>query len=64
MKIKILTILLTLCSFVACTDLDLNPLSQGSSESWYSDETEITMSINDLYRDVFWPLDPDEWTDD
>ncbi len=64
MKIKILTILLTLCGFVACTDLDLNPLSQGSSESWYSDETEIIMSINDLYRDVFWPLDPDEWTDD
>ena len=25
----------------ACADLDLNPLSEGSSENWYRDETEI-----------------------
>ncbi len=48
----------------SCTDLDMNPLSEGSSESWYSNETEITMAINDLYKEVFWPIDDDEWTDD
>ena len=27
--------------FSACHDLDLNPLSNGSTENWYSNETEI-----------------------
>lgn len=48
----------------ACADLDLNPLSEGSSEVWYSSETEINMSVNDLFRDVFWPVHSDAWTDD
>lgn len=48
----------------ACNDLDLSPLSEGSSENWYSNESEINMAINDLYRLVFWPQDNDEWTDD
>ena len=47
-----------------CIDLDLNPLSQASSENWYSDETEIEMSIKDFYRDSFWPLDNENRTDD
>ncbi|WP_163325432.1 RagB/SusD family nutrient uptake outer membrane protein [Draconibacterium mangrovi] len=64
MKIKILYTLLILLVFTACADLDLSPLSEGSSENWYSDETEIEMSINDLYRGVFWPRDDDQWTDD
>ena len=29
--------------FSACHDLDLNPLSNGSTENWYSNETEIEM---------------------
>lgn len=49
---------------VSCADLDLNPLSEGSSEAWYSNETEINMSVNDLFRDVFWPSHSDAWTDD
>ncbi len=53
-----------LIALSACADLDLNPLSQGSSESWYSTETEIDMSVNDLFRDVFWPDMSDSWTDD
>ncbi len=48
----------------ACNDLDLNPLSEGASENWYADETEIMMSLNDLYRTTFWEIDRDEWTDD
>ena len=57
-------------SAVSCTDLNLNPLSEGSSENWYSTESEITMALNDLYRIDFWPNylipygDLDLWTDD
>lgn len=47
-----------------CSKLDLNPLSQGSSENWYSTETEFEMAVNDLYREVFWERDNDLWTDD
>lgn len=39
--------------FSACHDLDLNPLSNGSTENWYSNETEIEMAVNELYRDTF-----------
>ena len=64
MKIKLYTILFVLFLLGACTDLNMSPLSEGSSENWYSDQTEIEMAINDLYRDPFWPTDADEWTDD
>lgn len=50
----------------ACHDLDLNPLSYGSTESWYSNETEIKMAVNELYRNDFWAIDEvgDAWTSD
>ena len=51
-------------SLMSCSKLDLNPLSQGSSENWYSSETEFEMAMNDLYREVFWERDNDLWTDD
>ncbi len=34
--------------------MDLNPLSSGATENWYSSETEIEMSVNGLYRGDFW----------
>ena len=40
--------------FTSCHDLDLNPLSSGATENWYSSETEIEMSVNGLYRGDFW----------
>ena len=63
---KFLFLLLLVGSFFlsGCTNLNLNPLSEGSSENWYSTEAEIEMSLNDLYRDDFWPLDNDSYTDD
>ena len=72
MKNKILTILLLsgLITATSCTDLDLNPLSEGSSVNWYSNESEIIMALNDLYSIDFWPnyltpyWDYDLWTDD
>lgn len=53
----------------ACHDLDMNPLSYGSTESWYSNETEIKMAVNELYKSAFWTLDEDadgvsDWSDD
>lgn len=62
--------ILTILLLGACQDLDLNPLSEGSSATWYADESQINMSLNDLYREVFWPVDEDPrfndnpWTDD
>lgn len=50
--------------WTGCGELDLNPLSDGSSETWNSTAAEIEMSLNGLYKHVFWPEDNDEWTDD
>ena len=70
MKNKIFITLIGIFTLQACHNLDLNPLSEGSSENWYSNESEIDMALNDLYREVFWPVDDDQrfydspWTDD
>lgn len=53
-----------LLALTGCQDLDLNPLSSGSSETWNATEDEIVMSLRDLYRDRFWPTDQESWTDD
>jgi len=65
MKKILLTI--AICStliFSACVDLDLNPLSEGSSGNWYSTQQEIEMSLNDFYRTDFFPIDDMTWGDD
>lgn len=64
MKYIIAILFLSLFIGTACTDLNLNPLSQGSSATWYSTESEITMALNDCYREVFWFQDDNLWTDD
>lgn len=50
--------------FTSCVDLNLNPLSEGSSENWYSSASEIEMSLNDFYRTAFFPIDGTAWADD
>ncbi len=37
----------------SCNDLTLNPLSQGSSENWYSNETEIQMALNRVFSNAY-----------
>lgn len=65
MKYSIYTLLVGSCLVISsCIDLNLNPLSQASNENWYSNETEIEMSIKDFYRDEFWPQSDREITDD
>lgn len=51
----------------ACHDLDLNPLSSGSTDNWYSTETEVQMAVDELYKIDFWPEDgqqQNDWSDD
>lgn len=45
-----------------CHDLDLSPLSNASSENWYSSEEELKMAVNDLYRATFWTGDENSWS--
>ena len=66
---KLLFIFLSATLLFSCNDLDLAPLAEGSVETWYSAEDEIVMSVNDLYKDQFFPLgvnadSPDSFTDD
>lgn len=65
MKIKhILPILALAAATVSCTDLERYPLDQGSSETWYSTETEFEMGLAELYRPVWWNLGQEAWNDD
>jgi hypothetical protein len=64
MKLNILSFCTIVLALVSCDSLDLNPLSQGSSETWNSNAEEIEMSLNGIYKDAFWMTDDDAWTDD
>lgn len=66
MKRNVLYILMAFSLLTSCHDLDLNPLSNGSTETWYSTEKEIEMAVNDLYRIAFWTPDGGtvDWSDD
>lgn len=37
-----------------CVKLDLNPLSEGSAEEWYSTPDEFEMSVNNLFKMNLW----------
>lgn len=72
MKTKKYSILLLCLSFWVggCGDLDLNPLSKGSGEVWYTSDNEMRMSLDYLYSITFWNSNPDltywdngGWTD-
>lgn len=72
---KSIFFLIVLYIYTSCTDLDLNPLSEGSTETWFSNETEFELAVNHLYKWDFWDFNPDRnnfdnqawrdaWTDD
>ncbi len=73
--IRIKIILFTVLFNLSCDDLNLNPLSEGASDGWYSTTTEMRMSLDYLYTITFWNYNPDllyfdnggwldSWTDD
>lgn len=70
MKKSILSIIAMLLMATGCQRLDLNPLSEGSSENWYNNENEITLALNELYRGTLWYVEgwrlfnTDRFTDD
>lgn len=47
--------------FTACHDLDLQPLSQASSETWFTDGPQVEMALNTLYLHQFWPMFKCDW---
>ena len=49
---KIACSLSILCT--SCNSLDMNPLTEGSSENWFSNEQEFEMAVNELYRQSYW----------
>ncbi|MGN1231982.1 MAG: RagB/SusD family nutrient uptake outer membrane protein [Candidatus Cryptobacteroides sp.] len=59
----ILTALLGL-SVSSCYDLDRNPLSEGSSENWFTSEDEFEASLKNMYQSGMWTADDESWTDD
>ena len=64
---KIFLVAITSLSLVSCHDLDLNPLSSGSTGNWYSSAKEIQMSVNKLYDMTYWRQEGDnqtDWSDD
>jgi len=68
---SILTVGLVLLTF-SCTELDLVQEDAASSATWYQTNDQFRQSINEGYREVFWPLDTGSesgangsgWTDD
>ncbi|MBC8154044.1 MAG: RagB/SusD family nutrient uptake outer membrane protein [Bacteroidetes bacterium] len=55
--------LLLATGFTACTSLDLNPLSEPSTTTFYANQTELELAVNDLYRLDFWGNDNEQFTD-
>lgn len=73
MKSKIIISIVLAFTALGCNKLDLDPLSEGSSENWYSNESELDMAVAALYNIVYWESEltriaapgdyESEWTD-
>jgi len=48
----------------SCAELDLNPLSEASTDTWYQESDQFELAVNDLYKPAFWLPDDVEWIDD
>ena len=70
MKTKIYTAFAAAALLCGCVDLDLAPLSEGSSENWFTNEQEVTYALNALYDPTLWYAEcsrlwhTDRWSDD
>lgn len=53
MKNKIILFIAGIMLF-SCNNLDLNPLSEGSSENWYSNDSELEMAVLALFNIDYW----------
>ena len=57
----LLPVFTALCGLAAtsCYDLDRNPLSEGSSENWFTTEDEFEASLKNLYQSGMWTAELD-----
>lgn len=60
---KNILIIFLVAGLASCTKLDLNPLSEASTATFYSNQTELELAVNDLYRIDFWGNDNEQFTD-
>jgi hypothetical protein len=60
---KLTVIYLTLLILGGCTKLNLNPLAEPSTSTFYSNQPELELAINDLYRIQYWYNDNPEYGD-
>lgn len=63
-KIRIIIVIAIGMMLSQCADLDLNPTSQSSSSNFFSDDTELEIAVNDLYKKFLFKVDNNFWTDD
>lgn len=61
--VKTIVFALVLAAAASCADLDLNPLSQASSDNWNQNALQIRTSLNDLYRIYLWKINNQWWGD-
>ncbi len=53
-NIYLLAIAFISLTFGSCVDLDVSPLSEASSGSWFKTEKELEMAANDFYKIGYW----------
>lgn len=68
MKKTFITILSTISAvlLLGSCSMDLTPLSQGSSASWYTTETELDLAVNEFFIIGYWAnprQEAERWTD-
>lgn len=64
MKRFSIAILSSVIMLSACVDLNLNPLSESSSATWFSAPEEFEMTTADIYRTEFFPVMTSHYADD
>lgn len=60
---KTLSIICLAAGLTSCAKLDLTPPSEPSTAGFYSNQTELELAVNDLYRLPFWGNDNELFTD-
>jgi hypothetical protein len=56
-------VILLLLTFTGCKKLDRYPLDSPSSETFYSNKTELDAAVAALYNNALYVQDSEEWTD-
>jgi hypothetical protein len=63
-KVRITIWMMMFLVLTKCSDLDLNPTSEVSTNTFFSNDSELEIAINDLYKKFLFKVDRNEWTDD